>query len=405
MLSRRRFILTTALAAGATLLRPDLRFVHGQAEPGTPPRGDTWRDRMIPVHEPAGWTEEDNYCWGGDAIVGPGEHGPETVHFFGARWPKWSGFLGWLWRSEICRATSASLTGPFTTREVLIDDRTALQEDGSPFWDHHSAFNPTVLEHAGKVNIFYTGTQHDPVKPFAPRELPQQAMRITEIRDSHERMNQRIGMMIGDGPAGPWRRMPEPLFVPEPGAPIFHSNPSAVIAPDGRCFVYYKTIDPTHRNLVFALATAPTPEGPYTQHPANPIIAPDRWSNIEDMCVWIEHGRFFMLFKDMSGRLGGVPNGTVMIESPNGIDWDLKRAKLAFTPGWPTPDGFHEAHRLERPNLLMQEGRPAVLYCAAIDGDERLDPTHPLHRRMTEEQIRSSPPLASRNIAIALRPR
>ncbi len=358
---------------------------------------------MIPVREPAGWAEEDYYCWGGDAIIGPGEEGPETVHFYGARWPKWSGFLGWLWRSEICRATSASLTGPFTTREVLINDRSGSQNDGSLYWDHHSVFNPTVLEHGGRIYLFYTGTQHDPSRQYAPRELPQQAMRITQIRDSHERMSQRIGVLIGDSPTGPWRRMDEPLFAPDPGTPVFHSNPSAVVAPDGRCFLYYKTVDPAHGNLVFSLATAPTPEGPYAQHPSNPILAPGRGINIEDMCVWIEDGRFYMLFKDMSGRVCGVSNGTAILDSDDGIEWDLNRAMLAFAPGWPTPEGFHAVHRLERPNLLLREGRPATLYCAALNGDERLDPTHPLHRRLSEAQIQSAPPLASRNIAIALR--
>lgn len=402
MLSRRRFILNTGLAAGAILLRPRVPFVLGQQQPATP-HHEAWQDRMIPVRGPTGWEEDDYFCWGGDAIIGPGEQGPETVHFYGARWPKWSGFLGWLWRSEICRATSASMTGPFTTREILVDDRDKLRADGRLYWDHHSVFNPTLLEHAGKVYIFHTGTQHDPAKQYAPRELPQQAMRITEIRDSHERMAQRVGVLVGDSPTGPWRRLDEPLFAPDSDAPVFHSNPSAVIAPDGRCFLYYKTVDPTHGNLVFSLATAPAPEGPYTQHPANPIIAPGRWFNIEDMCVWIEDGRFFMLFKDMSGRLCGVPNGTALIDSDDGIEWDLQRAKLAFTPGWPTPDGFHEVHRLERANLLLRNGRPAVLYCAALNGDERLDPTHPLHRRLTEEQVKSAPSLASRNIAIALR--
>src|SRR5690606_2248671 len=128
-------------------LGPVWPWAQGQTQPVAPPPRGLWRDRMVPVVEPAGWDEPDYYCWGGDAVIGPGEHGPRTVHFYGARWPKWSGFLGWLWRSEICHATGASPTGPFTTREVLLGERTVPRENGTFYWDHHSSFNSTTLEY------------------------------------------------------------------------------------------------------------------------------------------------------------------------------------------------------------------------------------------------------------------
>lgn len=400
--SRRQILaFAAAAAAGWTLSRLGA-FAPAQVVPSQP-AGQTalWESRMLPIVEPAGWQDDQFYCWGGDALIGPGEEGPETVHFYGTRWPKWSGFLGCLWRAEICRATSTSVTGPFVTREVILDDRTEMHPNGGYFWDHHSVFNPTVLEHDGRIYLYYTGTQHDPAAQYGPDAVPQLQLKMTQIRDGHERMRQRIGVLIGESPTGPWRRLPQPLLDP---TDTFHSNPSAVIAPDGRCYLYYKTIHPEHGSLVFSLATAPTPEGPFTPHPHNPILSPGRGVNIEDMCVWIQDGRFFMLFKDMSGRLCGVPNGIAIIDSDDGIAWDPSRARLAFVPGWPTAQGLQRVHRLERPNLLMRDGRPVALYCAALNGDERLDPTHPFHRRLDAQTIASSPSLASRNIAIALKP-
>ncbi len=398
-LSRREFIAALA-AAGLLALTSKLSAL----DPVNNTTNGAWSGRKLPVVEPCGWRVEVYYWWVGDALFGPGEVGAETVHFYGTRWPKWSGFLGWLWRSEICRATSASITGPFVTREVLMHQRDHQRDDGGFHWDHHSVFNSTTVQHEGKVYLFYTGTHHDPAKQYGPRDVPQLALKATDIRDGYERMHQRVGLMIGDSPSGPWHRPDAPLFEPdEAWAPFFHSNPSATTGPDGKCYLYYKTIDAQSRSMKFAVAIADHPAGPFVEYVGNPIIDPGKWANIEDMCVWVEDGRFRMLFKDMSGRICGVENGTAILDSGDGLKWDLSRAKLAFTPRWPTPDGWKTAHRMEQANVLLREGHPAAMYCAILNGDERLDPTHPLHRRLTEEEIRISPPLSARNLAIALK--
>lgn len=399
--SRRSFLYRAGLLIGANFLG---HWVGAACAQASSKREEAWAARMLTVEEPVGWAHDDYFCWGGDALIGPGEEGPETVHFYGTRWPKWSGFMGWLWRSEICRATSASLTGPFTTRQVLIGERQAAKADGSYYWDHHSVFNSTTLVHEGKVYLFYTGTSHDPARRYGPRDVPQLTLSAAEISNGHERMSQRIGVMVGESPTGPWHRPDASLFAPdEPWAPFFHCNPSATLGPDGRCYLYYKTLDSRHRTLKFAVAVAEHPAGPYVEHADNPIIDPGPGAHIEDMCVWVQDGRFHMLFKDMSGRICGVPNGTALLDSADGIRWDLSHATLAFTPKWRVPGGWEKAHRMERANLLLRGGRPIVLYCAVLNGDERLDPTHPLHHQLTPDQVRSLPPLASRNIAIRLR--
>lgn len=110
----------------------------------------------------------------------------------------------------------------------------------------------------------YTGTQHDPTRPLEPRELPQIRLKATEIRDGWERMHQRIGVMIGDSPRGPWRRMDEPLLTPsENWAQPFHADLTPVQASDGRWFLYYDTVDARDKTLKFAVAVADEPAGPY----------------------------------------------------------------------------------------------------------------------------------------------
>lgn len=84
--SRRQILaFAAAAAAGWTLSRLGA-FVPAQVVPSQP-AGQTalWESRMLPIVEPAGWQDDQFYCWGGDALIGPGEEGPETVHFYGTR--------------------------------------------------------------------------------------------------------------------------------------------------------------------------------------------------------------------------------------------------------------------------------------------------------------------------------
>lgn len=153
--------------------------------------------------------------------------------------------------------------------------------------------------------LLYTGTQHDPTRPLEPRELPQTRLKATEIRDGWERMHQRIGVMIGDSPRGPWRRMDEPLLTPsENWAHPFHADPTPVQAPDGRWFLYYKTVDARDKTLKFAVAVADEPAGPYRTLSADgPLFDPGAQHHIEDHHVWFTDGKFHMLFKDMTNAI------------------------------------------------------------------------------------------------------
>lgn len=397
MLTRRDILKYGCLLTAAMAIGP-ARSRRLQADISATRPATLWRPQMLPVIEPNGWQEEDYYCWGGTVAVGPGEHGDQTIHFFGTRWPRWSGFLGWLWRSEICRATSDKFTGPFTTREVIATARTAPQTDGRLFWDHNSVFNSTVFQEGLRTALFYTGTQHSEHDVLPDDDIPQTRLKMTEIRDGWARMRQRIGVMIAGTPAGPWHRPDHPLL--DCAENNFQSNPTICRAPEGRFHLYYKTLDEKRSTLVFAAATADRVDGPYTPYPDNPILQAGRGMNIEDHHVWVEDGVFNMLFKDMSGRIVGTPSATGFIQSRDGFNWDMSQAVLAYKPGWPTIDGWHSVNRMEQTNLHLRDGRPFVLYSAVLNTDERADPLHPFHRRLPEADRQIE--LRSRNVAIQL---
>jgi len=367
---------------------------------------------MRPVKEPVGWQDPDYFCWGGLATIAPGEEGAQTAHFFGARWPRWTGFLGWLTHSEICRATSASPTGPFTTREIVLGPRVHTKPDGTYYWDQHNAHNPTLLRWKGKLCLFYTGTHRDPANPFHGRNIPVVPQGQVDFYETGHygwpRMHQRVGVAIADSPLGPWTRFDAPLLEPdEAWAPFFTTNPSACANPhNGKIHLYYKSVDSIHKRMKLGVATADRPEGPYLKYTGNPIIDPGPHHNVEDHFVWVQAGRFHMLFKDMTGGIGGLPNATVELTSDNGLDWDLRTARILYTPGWPTSTGWQPAHRMEQCNLLLAPGdRPAVLYASVLNTDERWCPGHPGHQAFVHSQREHLQPLReqhTRNIAISL---
>ena len=365
----------------------------------------TWVERMAAVEgEPLGWEDADYFCWGGQAVRGPGEEGEETVHFFGARWPKWSGFLGWLLRSEIVRLTAMSVTGPFRFREVVLGPRGEKRADGTPFWDQDNLHNPTVIRVGKKYCLFYNGSQHDPEKTMGEREVPA-FTGYTSGDYGYVRMRQRVGVAVADSPLGPWHRMDAPLVEPtEKWAPWFTTNPSACVGPDGRIYLYYKSIDPVHHRMKLGVAIAEKLEGPYVKHPGNPVVDPGAEHHVEDHFVWVQEGRFHMLLKDLTGRLTGRPNATAELESIDGLAWDLGQARLAYEPGWPrVGGGWHATHRMEQTNLLIAGGKPVCLYAAVLTLPERYCPHYPGFAAMAAEEQEKAQRQRAFNVAIGLR--
>jgi hypothetical protein len=73
--------------------------------------------------------------------------------------------------------------------------------------------------------------------------------------------------------------------------------------------------------------------------------------------------------KDMTGDICGEKFGGVHVTSADGVIRDSDRATLAYrrtvrwSDGRTTKQGF-----LERPQLLMEDGRPTHLFCATAEG-------------------------------------
>jgi len=293
----------------------------------------------------------DWYVWCNSPIYGP----DGKVHMFFSRWPAKRGMGGWINSSEIARAVGDSPEGPFQYVETVLAPR------GPGFWDATTCHNPHIQFVDGKYCLFFMGNSNGKTD------------------------TKRIGLAMADSLEGPWRRPDQPLLLPgEAGAWDDHctTNPAFVKHPNGQYWLYYKSWntedyvtakDPVIKgNRKYGLAIAEHLEGPYVKYAGNPVVDFSKQGNnkqFEDAYVWRQHNKFRMLARDM-----GVYNQEVglYLESDDGKQWEYPL--IAFLPVRdyvqepPAPANLKRYGRLERPQLLMRDGKPTHMFCASQGG-------------------------------------
>lgn len=273
-------------------------------------------------------------------------------HLFYSRWPRVHGFSAWVTHSEIAHAVADDPLGPYQHREVVLAAR------GPNFWDGHCTHNPTILAQGGRYYLYYMGNRGD-------------RQPTSGLNWSH-RNAQRIGVAVADSLDGPWQRFDRPLIDVTPG---FHdaltcSNPSVMVRPDGRIAMIYKAVG-TRRPLPFGgpvvhvVATASHPTGPFTKHPDPVFTFPGADFPVEDPCVWRERERCWAVVKDMKGDFTHAGRSLALMTSDDGFAWHpaVHPRVSGLTVRW--ADGSLDLlHALERPQVWLRDGVPAVLFCA-----------------------------------------
>ena len=105
-------------------------------------------ERLKPVPQDSGFKMEGYWVWGGSLIKVN-----STYHLFASRWPKGNEFPEiYRQNSEIVRATSKTILGPYEFQEVVIGER-----DRS-YWDSNMAHNPTIHKIGDAYVLFYIGS-------------------------------------------------------------------------------------------------------------------------------------------------------------------------------------------------------------------------------------------------------
>lgn len=282
-------------------------------------------------------------------------------HMFHSRWPRSIGFLSWLTHSQVVHAVSDTPEGPFEFVDVAIAD---IAENRG---DWFTAHNPKIKRFNDTYYIYFIQTRGE---SFA-EDRDEKRLDMARTGYSHPlwrneaRPNQRtfVARSVSGTINGPWQVVPDPIVEPAKTITTLTVNPAVAQHPDGHFVMILKGdrpgVDTFDRNQ--ALATAPTPEGPWTILD-RPVI-----DNIdtEDASMWYDHvrERFHAVFHAHS-FIG-------MVTSTDGIEWQKATQYELMRKGIPFDDGtVWMPDRMERPFVLTDElGQPQYLYLANRKGN------------------------------------
>ena len=274
-------------------------------------------------------------------------------HLLYSRWPRKLGHYAWVTHSEVAHAVADNLLGPYKFVDVALPAR------GKEYWDGLCTHNPTVMKFGGKYYLYYMGNTGD------GKAMP-------TLNWSH-RNNQRIGVAVADSPSGPWLRSDTPLIAPTPG---FHdalclANPSVTQRPDGGFLMVYKAVGDNGKKpfggpVVHVVATSDSPTGPFKKQP-NPVFTSKNSSfAAEDPYIWHDADRYRAIVKDFGGNFTHAGTSLALFESSDGLSWKPATHPLVSTLNLKWADGkSQKLMKLERPQLLLENGVPTALFCAA----------------------------------------
>ena len=321
----------------------------------------SFKDRLGTPTWTAGYRDPGYFVWGASCVKG--EDG--RYHLFASRWSTQSGFWSWLTNSQVVRASSDTPEGPFIFEEVVFEDRP------TDFFDAKATHNPTILKHQGTYYLFYMGVNYDFPRPQKPSDLSREQYFAT-------RWNQRIGVATSSSVTGPWKRLDEPILSPRPGEwdQLMTTNPAPAIRDDGSVVMIYKSAAGDREPLLLGVASAPHPTGPYSRLSEKPIelsipgsSEASKNASIEDAYIWWNGRKFEMILKDHLGQVTGKDGVGIHATSSDGISWVPSEPAIAYEKSIVWSDGRATIQaNVERPQLLIENGRPTHLYLATGEG-------------------------------------
>lgn len=320
--------------------------------------------RLLPARTPrSAIYQQAEWCLWDPAMVRTSDG---TCHLLYSRWPLALGFDAWATHAEIAWAISASPDGPYQFQKPVLTQR------GQGFWDGHSVYNTCLLAHGGKFYLYYTGNHG------TPAWRTDRALTMKDPDWWTQRDTQAIGVAVADHPGGPWRRSDKPLVDvgPETGQGII-AVPNITPRPGGGFLLAYKTLAPGDGpfggGVFHYVATSDNPLGPFTRHPV-PMVDKSKVFNrhfnfhIDDHFEWVQDGRYYAIVKDHDAPFL-TPHGRCLylLESADGFTWRTAAHPLVkdFSINW-TDGATEQFERLEMPKLYLENGRPRVLFLAAL---------------------------------------
>ena len=171
-------------------------------------------------------------------------------------------------------------------------------------------------------------------------------------------------MAVADSVFGPWQRRDESILEPRPGRwdALQTTDPTVCVHDDGSVVMVYKSVADQHGPLRLGVAGADRFDGPYHR------LSDDRlhqFDDVEDPFIWFEDGVYQLIVKDMTGRIAGEPRAGIHATSNDAVTWRVSDPPLAWSRRVLWDDGVvREQGAFERPQLLIENGRPTHLFAA-----------------------------------------
>lgn len=346
----RRTLLKTMLISPVVLpfnLHPLMNFTRFSGNE-TEPTGSDFSKKLKPVGRIL--EEEGYYVWCNTPIYDT----DGKVHVFYSRWPEKFGMGGWIHQCEIAHALADSAESEFKYLETVLAPRPG-------FFDATTCHNPHIQLVDDLYCLFYMGNSNGKTN------------------------TKRIGLATSKSLNGPWKRTDSPLLeAGETGKWDDHctTNPAFLRHPNGEYWLYYKSWNTKEYddadgqkirgNRKYGLAIAKSVTGPYKKYENNPVIdfsKPGNNEQLEDAFVWFEDGKFKLIARDM-----GFFNHEygLYFESGDGLNWKDPEIAWYETDHYfqqpPRPKHLSRYGRLERPQILMSNGKTEYLFTTTQGG-------------------------------------
>jgi hypothetical protein len=275
------------------------------------------REALLPVPKDAVFKLEGFYLWDPSVIkVG------ETYHLFASRWPATNGMKGWIY-SEVVRATSKSLFGPYRFAGVVLDP-------AHHPWAKQAVHNPKIIRVGNKFLLYHLGI---PVW--------------------------QTGFAFADSIEGPWAPVAKPVI------PI--NNPAILIKPDGKVYAVGKFRAHGETRYMNAF-TADDIMGPYKLVGDSGDRLPHGFE-LEDPTIWWADNQYNVICTDWQAKVTGIQKALVYYTSKDGINYKL----YSNLPVWSQNDLILveggeslSVTQVERPQVYLDENGAVTALMAGV---------------------------------------
>ncbi len=251
----------------------------------------------------------------------------DTYHLFCSRWASDK-----VWQqSEVIRATSQSLFGPYTFQEVV------LSAESHP-WAEIGVHNPKVMRVGDRFLLYYIG--------MPTRET---------------------GFAFADNVEGPWEIIDHPVMPANNPAIVVHEDSSVYVV--GKFHRHNKDCLDGFNDVAMRAYSADSLLGEYRTILDDGNRLPGEFE-LEDPALQYVDGKYHLLCTDWQGEATGIQKAVVYYTSTDGINYEL----YSQTSVWdqsdeiPMTDGSTTlVSQIERPELFIgDDGQPEALLVGVI---------------------------------------